>query len=466
MTKVTLRPSQTKNAGKCLRRWAFVNLFGKTEPFGPEAMFGTKVHDCIKDYIDTGVFAGTNNPVEKVARAAAPYIDRTKDLMREIPLTMSLDGYEIDGTLDLAWTGRDVAINQDWKTTGNLKNALKPDQLRTDPQRVIYGLALLQKTGLKNLESRWIYIQRKPTADGQYPTVPVVVRSTYDELVEIWREHIKPIVDKTEDLVHPKEGQLIQIGDIEFDKTGRQCYAYRKPCPFTVECKESEQNKMVESIDWGGMFDEVEETDELTEGELIVPPDLLAAQEVVPINPPEAVLFNDPLSDDGSNDWKKLPVNELKKLFKEASGVKAPTGKTKVELVELIEYARNKPSPATEQVIDKTPVPVPVVVATKVEQGALFTLFLHCSPLKGVADFVLFEEFIEPIAQAVAAEHGTLRWNLLKYGEGKGYLANAVLDHLSSLDGKVLVATGYTDELSAVETVLVTNAAQVVRGTR
>lgn len=164
----SVSPSQFNTFADCKRQWWFQSVFGLSTPQRPSAALGEAVHAQLEAYMDTGKLpddteagriakAGLSLLPEpgtswtEVAMSEAKRDDRTKQTFSGVP-EMQLAGVRVNGYIDLLNLSGVRPLVIDHKTTSDLKYAKTADDLREDPQMVLYGTFALAAAAAQGVE--------------------------------------------------------------------------------------------------------------------------------------------------------------------------------------------------------------------------------------------------------------------------------------------------------------------------
>jgi len=164
----SVSPSQFNTFADCKRQWWFQSVLGLSTPQRPSAALGEAVHAQLETYLDTGK-QPDDTEAGRIARAGlsllpAPGVvwtevsmsshkreDRQKAALSGVP-EMTLAGVRVNGFIDVLDLSGERPLVLDHKTTSNLQYAKTADQLRDDPQMVLYGSFALSVADHMSLE--------------------------------------------------------------------------------------------------------------------------------------------------------------------------------------------------------------------------------------------------------------------------------------------------------------------------
>ena len=125
-------PSQIKTWRTCQRKWYLEKVKGHRQASTPAQQLGTDVHELLEHYVEYGKLL-PDNFAGQIAKAALPMVN--PDAKCEHQFTLNLVG-------DIVATGRidftNVGVIEDLKTTSSMRYAKTSEELKTDPQAVMY----------------------------------------------------------------------------------------------------------------------------------------------------------------------------------------------------------------------------------------------------------------------------------------------------------------------------------------
>lgn len=136
-------PSQIKTWRTCKRKWWYEKVKGIRQETTAAQQLGTDVHELLEHYVEYGkvlpdTFAG------QIAKAALPMVNTNSKCEHgfKVPL---LEGVSALGRIDFTHFG----VIEDLKTTSSMRYAKSPEELKTDPQAVMYLWAAQRDPGLE-----------------------------------------------------------------------------------------------------------------------------------------------------------------------------------------------------------------------------------------------------------------------------------------------------------------------------
>ena len=190
----------------------------------------------------------------------------------------------------------------------------------------------------------------------------------------------------------------------EKDKTGKHCWAFGTRCPHEIPCIIADKGEAMSAMEDADLFAEfMDETPE------VKPTD---------INPPDVPL---------------------------AVAEEVPTPKKKVTKKKPTKKKETQPEPDVKG----------------------YTLYLNCTPAKGVDKAMPFANIANIVCTAVQDAQKVDHWALLEYGKGKAYLSaqfRLLATKSNLLDGQAIIVTGHSEELNALQTELQVHAHTIIVG--
>lgn len=216
MAKDYYSPSQIKSANSCLRKWSGEAVYGWRQPDTPSTSLGKEVHAVMEAYLTQEKIP---NPADKAGAIFLPGIKflpepGTPHLLCEqevfIPEGDFNSGKDLRGFLDITILhhvdedGTLWLVVKDGKTTSNLKYVKSEDELRRDPQCLVYCWAARQLsigvTGYahKNIRFSNVYFRTRGS--------PWSMESTVDMTDEELRQGMQQLADYTREKMLPWEG--------------------------------------------------------------------------------------------------------------------------------------------------------------------------------------------------------------------------------------------------------------------
>lgn len=176
LAKIKFSPTQISNFDLCKRKWAWEKIEGIKTPPHPSAELGTRVHAVLEAWLRDGKPIDTTTQEGAIAASGIQYLPApSKELEIENWIELTTDVAPFVGKVDLSYrnpkTGR--IIVHDHKTTSSFGWAKDANDLKTDPQAVIYGAEAMDRHKVDEVELEWLYMLTKGKPKARL--VPLVV---------------------------------------------------------------------------------------------------------------------------------------------------------------------------------------------------------------------------------------------------------------------------------------------------
>jgi len=469
MSDFKISPSQLKTAFHsetgCIRKWAFNKIEGQRSPPTAATTLGTNVHAVAEDYLNLGTVPNLSTKPGKIF-ASGIHLLPDRKLVTGVEKNFNLrfsDTVTFHGIVDFA--GDDFI--GDHKTTSNFRYALTPEELVTDYQGVLYGMAHATDRNLgltEKFKLIWVYYltRGKPQARRvQIETNRVQLERTYF-----------PLAEKAEQLVKLKN--TVESA-LEVEPNYSACGAFGG-CPFRNKCESekpvydfSKQNMEKDSM--SSLLERLKEKQK-TKTPKSQNEKPAKSAEPLSINPPEIVAESEPVKPTpqpkkkrgrpkGSKNKSKVNPKIQKILSDMSDAVDDIT--EKMEKPESQNEMTEKCDTPVELVVEvpkvvKKPDRDPVV--SQVENDTGYTLYIDCAP-KVYNDFT---EQLSQIANQCAEKHEVDHYRMIPYGQGKAAFSLSVRKALKKnpitgnyvVDSTNLMASDCLEEL-------ISGASEVVR---
>lgn len=459
---------------RCPRKWYYNKIEGLPTPTSKAAELGKKIHAELEEYLKYGAI-----PPSAIAKAGLDFLpDPNKELglMVEQKIDLKNDSLPVPliGFADLIEDISGEIRITDHKTTSSFRNCKSPEELRTDPQAIIYGAFCFEQFDPPSgtLEFRHVYYNTKSPSSRQS-----WVRLSDKEVAQGLEEITKTVVDMKRDS----------------DCTTKEVRANPEACsdwggcPFKARCAKvgngpggvyealirGSKNKEERMGKFASMLKKRKEEQEespreveeiaSTEGDLqgINPPDGIPMEEKTEMPDKKTVKRGGPFFKDGRR-AKTLKKDELMEAFSdETSGtifenltVEIQAIRTRKDIILFMEEnqtlfeseaapieSRENTEPkknAPELELESGEETTQSVVEAGAEEGTPetrkqsvhTTLFVGCHPRK--KEIVYFEEFVRPLQILVAEDADLFYYNAIPYAEGPKRVAALLFEKLTS----------------------------------
>lgn len=454
--EIVLSASQLNNAIDCWRKWGFISLEKRPTQQHDSAALGSDTHKQLETYLNGGQL-DYSRPSGYIAASGLHHLPAPKTVGMQLeskfkfqaPSLVWYTGYrDVFIPAEHREVGRPLVI--DHKTTSGLGWAKTEEDLKTDPQALIYSMSAPADA----VDLRWVYYQTR----GARKSLPVETTLKREHVVKEFEklEHLtaKPMVAIV-DLY--RRGRLHVLQDLPASPEACEKFG---GCPFRPVCNlgPAERLRAVMNREKRSIMGLI---DELRAGG--------PANSKSPVTP-VADLVNPP-HDTPAPTAETLPpavapaATELKGSAKSAATRKAM--KAAEEAAKLVAAAPDQPvtdEPAVDLgALENGGFDVPAVPSSlQTDDG--YTLYIDCAPNTPYVDAVhLFDLAKVAVCQKIAKAD----YRLADYGAGPGFLAVAIEDILKEAfrDSNLVVST-QCQETHACLAVLIKYAARVVRATR
>lgn len=234
-------PSSIATYLSCPRKWAWKKIAKVKKPPHKSAELGSRCHDDVwEPYLRDGIPPDLSTEEGLIVQPTLIHLPLPGRGVTEGPIALDLPGGRMEGRVDLhvhpnerfpeeaQWYGpiAGVPLVCDHKTTSDFKWAMKPEDLLTDPQGLIYATwAAVTYMPKEFVDLLWNYARtRKP-----YRAHPVRIRAPLEDL------------SKGMDLIISVDNEMRDIYNnvtdpLEVDYNASACATYGG-CPYIGRCK-------------------------------------------------------------------------------------------------------------------------------------------------------------------------------------------------------------------------------------
>ena len=472
--------SQIRLYRRCPRKWYYNKIEGLPTPTSKAAELGKKIHAELENYLKFGIA-----PKSAIAKAGLDFLPDPNvelGLMVEEKIDLVTDDLPVPiiGFADLIEDLNGEIRITDHKTTSSFRNCKSPEELRTDPQAIIYGAFCFEQFDPPSgtLEFRHVYYNTKSPSSRQsfVRLTDAEVSQGLDDLTETVKEMKRDSDCSTKEVRAnpeacsdwggcPFKARCAKVGkgpggvyealirsankEPKEEKVGKFSSMLKKR-------KEEQSNQKTEVV---------EEQPDVHQEELelqgINPPDGVDAKEKTTMPEKKAAKRGGPFFKDGTR-AKTLKKDELMEKFSdETSGpifaehtAAIQSLKTRKDIIDFMEgnqkmfetEAPSEPKAETSDAKKDAPEPKPEseeVSARSVEETGKeertpetieqtnnHTLYIGCHPRK--KQVVYFEELVRPLQQLVADDAETFYYNAIPYAEGPKRVAALLFQKLKS----------------------------------
>jgi hypothetical protein len=459
-------PTQISLFRDCRRKWAISYIDKIKSPQNAYAAFGSYLHDRLEEYMTDGtlppatdeiaiaitkangkVIEYTHNDILKIMLPAFKHLPAPGTGLCEQEFELNLGELgSIIGYIDLLYEEDGVPVVNDYKSTGDFKWAMKPEELGEDPQGVIYAVYAMEKAQVEVVRDQWIYIRR----DAKRPGAKKVSAEIHlTDLDKPWRHIVEDVTEMKR--LHDSG---VKAADVEYDATACDKYG---GCPHrSTVCKLTPMDRMRSLTAMLSLKERM-----LARKQKTAEPTPTPAPEPEQVAAPPAAAV--PAEGAGQAVNPPEGMSALEKLKAKATGQAAPEPVPEKKVA--VETVEPQPEPAKPKAakVAKPAKAVKAAVQAVAPNNDGFTLYINCAPNKECLDFA---DLIAPTLAAIKEEHGC-HYRLIDglYGGNAALFAETLSQYLDASPPKadVIVTLASQEARDAIE-VLVQRAALVVRG--
>jgi hypothetical protein len=454
-------PSQLLTWRDCPRKWAFEKVAKLPKPEAASAALGTDGHTQLETYLAGGDIDFTR-PSGAIVAAGLHLLPPPKSPGLLIETTFNYKspaGYSYSGRLDMQ--GPDSGIFpaegteglggrpfvSDHKTTSGIAWAKTSEDLRTDPQGVLYGIATMDKYRADSVDLIWTYYQTK----GPKKAKRVHLRLLRGQA----EEGIRQIDLDASAIAHNLD---LGLDAKAYQPNPKACTKYGG-CPYVGPCGLSPRDSL-QSL----FADSRPEQPEPLEGNTMSLLDRLKSE-------PSATVETVKASDIESPADLPPGINPPEALLPPPAAAPAVSMDEAPTVAETPAKKRGRPAKAAateaplltvvgKKAADTIPAPPP-------QDAKLFgTLYVDCIPLGG--DVVQFHDILSAAKELIRVQDGKQDYRFGTFGEAAGLLSMRVLEVIKAgvEAGDAIVMQSGTPEGAHCLAALQANASLVVQGTR
>jgi len=434
-----ISPSQIATFTDCARKWYFGSVVKVPRVTHPSAEKGERIHTILEGYLGTGILVAppTLDGAELAAIAESgichlPDPAHFKiDLESAWSFTRETPGGPVlyNGRKDLEYDAADgIWTVGDHKTTSNLRYALTKEQLKTDPQGILYGAQALQARNRDKVRLTWIYYQTKR------PYKSRLVEVVLDEA------HVEAEMVKLDEIVGRKMLPLVGRKDLhqtEVEPNLQSCDKYGG-CPYREICEVSPVARLrsvftkFDAPSDNPLGIEKEEAPMSSILEKLKAAKALAAKQAAEgtntgpnVNPPEATTPADPIVDD-----VKAPETVA---IPEEPKAEAPTEPAPEEPKAKRTRGPNKPKEGAETTLEAKASPADPTAPKDEASRASVVLFVDASVSGSLGGCVIIADsaIYQAVHPVVNKELQVEDYALADFGKGAGAFAVAFAETLA-----------------------------------
>jgi hypothetical protein len=391
--------SQIALAYQCPRKWAFKYIARLPEPPSDSQSLGITVHAILENYLRDGTPIDATTDEGRIAQAGMRFLPRPGTGHAEKAFTIEEGDFRFVGSID--WMSFDGSEVVDHKTTSNFRWMKSADDLRKDPQGILYARAGQGDV----VTEKWIYYK---TRDNPISRVTELVwtREEIDAAYEGLRAEAHTLVTLRRKEVEPNS----------LPANPAYCFAYGKPCPYTMSCNVSAIERMKKMS-----FNKDDLMSQLLAKSLGTVAPTTPPAAVEPPAPPVAPAAASNI--DALNALMSRPaepaVEPVTDLLIDL--VEAPVKPAPVEAAPVAEKPKRTRAKKAEPAVEVAPVAEPVEAAPVepvVPWPRIDTLYVDCVPFG--APVVPASDYFARTHEKIKLELGEEHYKLMKFGAGPG----------------------------------------------
>lgn len=431
----------------CRRKWFLGYVSGYRGPQNAYAALGEHIHKVLQAYLEDGTLPGGDKVEITVTKPNGQVIAYTGDDLLQIilpyiaelpaPGVARVEGFfELDlgelgtmvGYIDYQ-VDEDCPVVGDHKTTSDLGWALKPDELRDDPQATIYAVKALEESDADRVRLRWGYVRRDPKKPGKKI---VEVEMSLTDTGKSWQGILQDIR-----AMRDLRASGCEAGQTPYDAAACDKYG---GCPYRGSvCKLTPMERMKGKVTMLNLKERMK------------------AAKAAPTPAPAAPATVTVLPTQGAGQAVNPPEGQSALARLEARQAQAPAAPVVATTpIPTTQSAPEAPAPTAPAA------PAKPIKAKKVAAPEGFTLYVNAAPS---TPYTLFAEIAKVVGATIEAEKG-VPYRLIPdlYGGAPALFAKAVSDYLQlNPPGDIVMDLASEPARDALDAVAAL-AARVVRG--
>tara|TARA_R110000824_G_scaffold393652_1_gene592936 strand:- start:12789 stop:14156 length:1368 start_codon:yes stop_codon:yes gene_type:complete len=445
-------PSQANTAKQCLRLWGFRYLDKIRSPSTASQAKGTALHTVGENWLRDGTVP-PDNDIGNRFMSGIPHLPKpSPDLLVEHSFLFKDGDVHWRGFIDCVDPTGDTLVVLDHKSTKSFYWSMKPHQLKTDTQGIIYAKAMMDEYGFDVIEARWVYYLMEGAPASRKVSVLLnkkQVDQQYEKLKVLGEELLE--IKKT-------KGSGLEI-DVPFPNPGCRMFG---GCEFGEICAAKEEGQE--------MSDLLSRLKKMKDNGVENNVQALHAA----INPPTTVEIK-PAPEPAPEPVETVACEDVPQVTKSRSKGRPKGSKNRKKVVDAPPQTPPVELKGPEKVIAQAG-DVGVGTSTTLEagvEGLSFTksvedtlvLYINCIPDNGATSV---NKILESAAEQAASDNKVKHYRSIEYGQGAGALCvklKELLELEEPLKGSYYMTTDnqlHKDALPALEAL----ADQIVRGTR
>lgn len=478
-----LSPSQAAKFIMCPRKWAAQYIHGQKEPVGKAAADGKRMHTLLEVYYKKGIVPGNTTPEGVWAQALIRHTDlplpkigakRPADgPIAERRFKFEHDGVWWRGSKDLTYMIGERYIIRDHKSTSEL-NPLwvkTEEQLKTDPQSVIYAYEACLTDDPDEVENEWGYVTREKSPKTDLHRVHMTWDITHrgmEEMTRIGREMLKHYRERPALNALPALGtsnggceafrgcKVVGCNVTALDRIkGQQLFNARKQGGSSMSYFEDMKARQAQqqALTGGAAASAPAPTPVDIRTWLAASVGAGAAVAPEPYTPPPAAVTPAPAPSAAAQAPAPGDVQRRPRGRARAATTPAPSAAQVIDTVgQAVGQAAAKsvppPNPGPSSAMGVLPIAAAALAPCYVADitGAMdgYKLFINCAPMG--EPILMFSQYCQPIFDALKEAHGWNHYGIAQF-EGKAAFQDALTQYLEQSPpiGNLIVSSS-TDE--------------------
>ena len=207
--RLRLSASQLKTYKECARRWSWNKLAGFEHGDTPATLLGTELHAQIESYLQGGAIDFTKRTGAMVSAGLA-FMPKplTPGMFVERGFNFPGNNADYSGRIDCELDHEAPKVVIDWKSCSDFKWQKTPEQLRYDPQPILYASQhFYTHPNDESVKVKFVYFRTRGANKSQVSEIELTQQETWDRFVELEQtaKEMAEIADKASTCVDDKD---------------------------------------------------------------------------------------------------------------------------------------------------------------------------------------------------------------------------------------------------------------------
>ena len=207
--RLRLSASQFKTYKECARRWSWNKLAGFEHGDTPATLLGTELHAQIESYLQGGAIDYTKRTGAMVS-AGLEFMPKplTPGMFVERGFNFPGNNADYSGRVDCELDHEAPKVVIDWKSCSDFKWQKTPEQLRYDPQPILYASQhFYTHPNDESVKVKFVYFRTRGANKSQVSEIELTQQETWDRFVELEQtaKEMAEIADKASTCVDDKD---------------------------------------------------------------------------------------------------------------------------------------------------------------------------------------------------------------------------------------------------------------------